>query len=166
MLRNGLAEGLAGLRVGRRLVECPAGDADRARRDVDSSELQSAHRHVEALARHAADQVPLGVQLVVLEDQLGGVDAVVAELFQLASRAESRVGLAGVRIGLGRDEHGHAPARRRGVRVGLDQQRHGAAFDAVADPGLGAVDAVAVPAGEGPGADALQVSAGVRLGQR
>ena len=81
----------------------------------------------------AADQ-PVGRDRVVVEDQLGGIDALVAELFELAADREARALLG--------EEQAHAAVPRLGGRVGLDQQREALAVDAVGDPGLGAVDHV------------------------
>ncbi len=52
------------------------------------------------------------------------------------------------------------------LRIGLHQQREAGAFDAVGDPGLGAVDDVVVAVAARRHADALQVGAGVGLGER
>ena len=56
--------------------------------------------------------------------------------------------------------------RGSAVGVGLDQQRKAGAADAVGDPGLGAVDHVALALAHGAGPDRLQVGAAVGLGQR
>ena len=62
------------------------GDADAARGDVDAAELEPAGRLVEAPALDLADQV-VGRNAVVLEDQLGRIDRLVAELLELAADA-------------------------------------------------------------------------------
>ena len=106
----------------------------------------------------AADQ-PVGRHAVVLEHQLGRVDALVAELLELAADREARALLG--------DEQAHAAVARLRRRVGLHQQREALAVDAVGDPGLGAVDdvAVAVVAARDR-ADRLQIGAAIGLGQR
>ncbi len=70
---------------------------------------------------------------VVLEHQLARIDRLVAELLELAADREARP--------LGRDEQAHAGVARIGLRIGLHQHGEAMAFDAVGDPGLGAVDA-------------------------
>ena len=56
--------------------------------------------------------------------------------------------------------------RGSALRIGLHQQREAGAFDAVGDPGLGAVDDVIVAVAPRRHADGLQIGAGVGLGQR
>ena len=157
VLADRLAEGLAHLGVLGGELERAFRHAHAARRHVDAAELQPAGRLVEALALLAADQV-VGRQPVVLEHQLAGIDRLVAELLQLAADREARL--------LGSDEHAHALVAWVRSRVGLYQQRKATAFDAVGDPGLGAVDDVVVAIAPRRGADALQVRAGVGLRQR
>ena len=89
MLGDRLAEGVAHLRVFGREPQRAFGDADAARRDVDAPELEPAGRLVEALAFDLADQV-VGRNAIVLEDQLGGIDRLVAELLELAPDPEAR----------------------------------------------------------------------------
>ena len=105
----------------------------------------------------AADQ-PVGRNAIILEHQLGGVDALVAELFELAADREARP--------LFGEEQAHAVVARLGIGIGLDQQREALAVDAVGDPGLGAVDDVAVAASPRRRADRLQIGAAIGLGQR
>src|SRR6185436_5064857 len=88
MLRDRLAEGLARLRVLDRIVERCLGDARAARGDVDAPELETADRTVEALAL-AADEIRRR-HAEVVEHQLGGVDALVADLLQLARGGKTR----------------------------------------------------------------------------
>ena len=113
----------------------PFGDADAARRDVDASELEPAGRLVEASPFRLADEV-IGRNAIILEDQLGGIDCLVAELLQLA--AHPQAGL------LRSDEQAHAFVARLGLGIGLHQEREAGAFHAVGDPGLGAVDHIVV----------------------
>src|SRR5207237_8207986 len=108
-------------------------------------------------AAFLADDV-LRAHAVVLEHQLGGVDALVAELLEAAARGEARAFLA--------EEERHAAMARLGVRVGLGEDREARALDAVRDPGLGAVQHVGVSLAARARADRLQIGAGVRLGER
>src|SRR6185312_6353631 len=134
VLADRLAEGLAQLRVADRFVERRLGDARAARGHVDAPELEPAHGAVEALPL-AADEIR-GGHAEIFEDELRRVDALVADLLELARGAEPRAFL--------HDEHRQALARR--LRLGICPHQHGAAvpFDAVADPGFGAVDHVVV----------------------
>src|SRR5262249_26117239 len=157
VLGNRLAEGATHLRVLRRHPQRAFGNAGAARGDVDAAELEPAGRLVEALAFHFADQV-IGADAVILEDQLGGIDRLVAELLELLPDANG--------VLLGRDEQAHALVARLGFGIGLYQEREAGAFDAVGDPGLGAVDDVSIALAPRGHADALQVGAGVGLGER
>src|SRR5690606_30495007 len=84
-----LSERLPLLRIPNRIVECGHGDADAAGRDIDAAEFETPERVTEAEALLTADQI-LGRNRIVLEDQLGGVDALVAELLELAADGEPR----------------------------------------------------------------------------
>ena len=57
MLADGLAEGLANLRVRDALLEAGAGDAAPARRDVDPAESETAEDLLQALALRVPDQI-------------------------------------------------------------------------------------------------------------
>src|SRR6478672_4978354 len=155
VLADRLAEGLAQLRVADRFVERRLGDARAARGHVDAPELEPAHGAVEALPL-AADEIR-GGHAEIFEDELRRVDALVADLLELARGAEPRAFL--------HDEHRQALARR--LRLGICPHQHGAAvpFDAVADPGFGAVDHVVVALLHRAGADRREVGAGVGLGE-
>src|SRR2546430_9453490 len=130
-----LAEGLADLAVGERLVERRLRQSHAARGDVDAAELERAERLLEARSLLAADQ-PVGRNAIIFEHQLGRIDALVAELLELAAHGEA-VALLG-------EEQAHAAVARLRLRVGLDQQCKTLAMDAVRDPGLGAVDHVMI----------------------
>ena len=156
MLADRLAEGLADLGVFARKLERAFGNADAARGDIDASEFEPARRLEEALAFDAADQM-IGRNAIILENQLRGIDRLVAELRQFAADRKA--------LHLRRDEQAHAVVARLGVGIGLDQHREARAFGAVGDPRLGAVDDVMIAVAPRGHADALQVGAGVRLGQ-
>ena len=128
-----------------------------ARGDVDPSELQPGEDLLEAAALALADEV-LARHHALVEHQLAGIDALVAELLELASHPEA--------LALLDQQQAHAAVARPRLRVGLDQHRDDVALDAVADPGLGAVDPVAVAVAAGGGPDRLQVGAAVGLGER
>src|SRR6185503_6497077 len=95
---------------------------------------------------------------VILENQLRGIDRLVAELLQLAPDAEAGL--------FRRDKQAHALVPGLRLRVGLHQQREARALNAVGNPGLGAVDDVVAAIAPRRHADRLQVGAGVRLGER
>ena len=116
------------------------------------------HQLEEALALGVAEQV-LGRHAHVVEEQLGGVLAVHADLVeQLAAREPLEVV-----AGLGDDQrHAGGAVFAAGLR-GDDQQ---VAVLAVGDEGLGAVDHVLVAVALGARLDVLQVRAGTRLGHR
>ena len=121
-------------------------------------ELEATENLLQSPALHAADEVLLR-NLTVVEHQLAGVDALVADLPELAGDLEPREALL-------HQQQAHAPMRRVGRRVGLHQRREDVPVDAVADPRLGAVHHVAAVAQLRPGADGLQVGPAVGLGQR
>src|SRR5262245_13165968 len=155
VLADRLAERLAELRIAHRLVERALRDADAACGDVDPAELEPAHREIEALPL-LADQVGRG-DLEVLEHKLCRVDALVAELLELPRRLEARPLL--------HHEHRQPPARRLRVGIGADEHGERAALDAVRDPGLGAVDDVAVAALKRARADCREIGATVGFGK-
>ena len=98
---------------------------DAARGDVHAADLERVHHLREALVEAgllAAEDV-LGGAAVAVEDELGGLDALVAHLLELRRDGEAGVVagvLADARLLLG-DEAGHALVARVGVRVGLDE---------------------------------------------
>src|SRR5215208_4362004 len=132
VLADRLAEGLSDLGVFRCETEGAFRNADAARCDVDASELETAGRLIEALAL-LADQVVPG-EPVILEHELGRIDALVAELLEPLADAETRP--------LRGDEEADALVARLGLGVGFHQEREARAFYAVRDPGLSAVDDV------------------------
>ena len=157
MLGDRLAESFAALRVGDRFHERGTRDADAARGDVDAPEFEAGQDMLHAQPFAAADEVVLR-NAVVVEYELGAVDAIVAELFQLARMAEAGPFFA--------DKEAHAAMARFGVRVGLDEHGERGAVNAVADPCFGAVDHVVVAVFHGEGAHRLQIGAAVGLGER
>ena len=158
VLADRLAEGLAHLAVGDRLIERGLRKPDAARRDIDAPELEPAQRML-ASPRPSSPPISRSAGMtIVLEHELGGVDALVAELFELAADREASPFLG--------DEQAHAAVARLRVGIGLDQQREALAVDAVGDPGLGAVDHVAVAVAPRDRADRLQIGAAIGLGQR
>ncbi len=118
--------------------------------------LLGKHVHqVEETALGIAQEVGLG-HLDVVEEQLGGVLALHAQLLQVASVLEAF----------------HAPLHQEqahGVlvrRIGLGGDYHHVGQQAVGDEHLGAVQLVVVALVHGGGAHAGQVGAGGRLGHR
>ena len=127
-----------------------------ARGDVDPAELESGQNLLQAAAFAFADEVRARHHALV-EYQLARIDALVAELFELAAHPEA--------LALLDKQQAHAAVARLRLSVGLDQHRDDVALDAVAYPGFGAVDPVAVAVAAGAGPDRLQVGAAVGLGQ-
>ena len=157
MLGNRLAHRLAELGVFRRQPQRSFGKSDTTRRDVDTAEFEPAGCLKKALSLHAADKI-VGGDAVILENQFGTIDGVIAEFLELLTRSEP--------VALGRDEQAHAFVARVGLRVSFDEQGETAAVDAVRNPRLGAVDDIVVAVTDGCGTDRLQVGPRVRLGQR
>ncbi|MNX94858.1 hypothetical protein D3C86_1271060 [compost metagenome] len=93
----------------------------------------------------------------VVEEQLGGVGSVLADLLQLAATTET------LAIAL---DHDQAAALGASARVGLAHHHDHVAGQAVADEGLAAVDHPLVTVAHGGGADRLEVGTGARLGHR
>ena len=104
----------------------------------------------------AAEQVGRGHPDVV-EEQLGGVLRVQADLVQLAAAGEA--GHAALR-------HEQADAVRARLRFGAGHHDHQVGVDPVGDEGLGAVEHPAVAVPDRGGADALQVAACGGFGHR
>ena len=113
MLADRLAEGLAHLGIAHRIVEPGLCEAEAARGDVDPPELEPGHDLGKSMALGAADQA-IGRYPKFLEEHLGGIAAVVAELLQLAPDPKARPLLG--------EEHGQAGVARLGIRIGLDQE--------------------------------------------
>ncbi|MCY1424311.1 hypothetical protein D9M71_400490 [compost metagenome] len=116
---------------------------------------QLLHELDEALAFFRAEQVGHRHAHVV-EEQLGGVLALLADLFEDAAAAEARQ--------VFRLHHDDGDALGAQARVGLADQQHQVGQVAVGDEGLGAVDHVVIAVADGLGLDVLQVGAGARLG--
>src|SRR5271168_5376647 len=87
-----------------------------------------------------ADQ-PVSRDRIILKDQLGGVDAFIAELLKLAADLKA--------IAFFGDEQTHPFVPRLGGGVGLDEQGKTLAVDSVRNPGLGTIDHVHVAAAAG-----------------
>ena len=100
-----------------------------------------------------------------VEDQLGRLDALVAELLQPGHRDRQPGQLRDLGLLLD-DEAGHARVRRVGGRVGLREQQDDARAPAVRDPHLLAADHVVVAVADRRRPDRLDVGARVRLGHR
>src|SRR5204863_7597142 len=94
-----------------------------------------AERVLHAAALLPANQ-PASRDVVIREDQLGRVEPLIAELFELFADREPRPLLG--------QEEAHAAVARIGGEVRFDQEREDPAVDAVRDPGLGAIDDVAL----------------------
>ena len=93
----------------------------------------------------------------VVEEQLGGVLGVLADLVQVAAALEA------LHAAL---DHEQRDALVAGVGVGARDDDHQVGQDAVGDERLAAVEDVVVALVDGGGADALEVGAGARLGHR
>jgi hypothetical protein len=89
VLGDRLAEGVPPLRVVDGQLEGAQGDPAAAGGDVDPADLDAVHHLVEALAGAAAEHAG-GGNADVFEDQLGGVDALVAHLLDLAGDRQAR----------------------------------------------------------------------------
>jgi hypothetical protein len=141
----------------RRLVR-RLGDADRARRDVDPADLQAVQDLLQAAALLAAEQVDRR-DADLVEDQLAGLRALVAELGQVPADREA----GRVRVD---EQDRHAFVRLGRIFGGLDQHGQDAGHPGVRDPRLGPADHVVVAVFDRGGHDALQVGPGARLGER
>src|SRR5206468_17245 len=134
-----------------------ARDADRTRRDVDPPRLETAHDLAEAASPDAADE-SRGRAGEVLENQLGGVDALVAELADRLHHGEAGRALLD-------DEARHAAVARLGEGIGDGQQRERVALATVGHEHFRAGDHVGLAARDRPRANGLHVRARVRLGE-
>src|SRR5208282_5624139 len=93
------------LRVVDGQLEGAQGDPAAAGGDVDPADLDAVHHLVEALAGAAAED-PGGGNADVLQDQLGGVDALVAHFLDLAWHGQARHRRVGPEAGLLLDQEG------------------------------------------------------------
>src|SRR4029078_9490842 len=109
-------------------LERALGDPDAAGRDVDPADLERVHhlREASVEAGLLATEDVLGRTAVAVEDELGGLDALVAELADLRRDVEARVvagPLGDARFLLGGEARHAAMARgRRGI--GADEDEH------------------------------------------
>jgi GntR family transcriptional regulator len=156
VLADGLAEGAALLAVAQCVLQRGTGQPHAARGHVDAPEFEAAYRMLEAATLLLADELVCRYP-AVLEHELGAVDGAVAQLLQLLAHREA--------LALLGQEQAHALVRGGGLRIGLGQDGEAGAMDAVGDPGLGAVEHIVVAIATRHGADALQVGAGIGLGQ-
>ena len=155
---GGWGVGAGASEMGDRVVVGSLRDADGPRGDVDPSGLEPSHHVLEATALDPAHQI-CRRHRALLEDQLGGVDALVAELRDRFDHAKARVALLD-------DEAGHPTVARVGPGIRERQERQRVALAAVGDEELRAADEVLVPAARRDRTDRLHVRPGVRLGQR
>jgi len=93
-----------------------------------------------------------------IEEELGGIHALVAELGDRLDHLETGGALL-------HDEAGHAAMPRRGPGIGEGEEGEGVALAAVGDEHLGAGNEVAIAVASSLSADGLDVGARVRLGE-
>ncbi len=157
MLPDGLAEGLALLGVADGVLHRGLGDAEGTGRDLYPTHFETAHHLGEPGAFVLAEHV-VGGDDDVVEDQFAGLDALVAELRQVAGDGVAVIGL---------DKHdADASVRRLCVQIGLAQQGHHSRAPRVGYPGLGPADPEGRPVAFRDGGHGLQVGATARFGQR
>ena len=160
MLRDGLAEGLTLLGIADGRVESGLRHAHGSRRYVDAPGFQAAHHLPEADALRLAYQV-VGGNGVVVEVQLHGVQAAVAQLVQITAHLEP-----GTRFAPLHHEGAQPPVARLHFPVGAGQQAEHIAVAPVGDEHLGAVDDIFLAVLRGRGLQVSHVGAAARLRQR
>ena len=154
-LTDGLAELLAFAGVGSGFIQDARGRSAGYGRDVQATAVQHLHRGLEALTRHAADDVGRRHARVV-QDHVAGHGAALAHLLVLfAKRQTGRIGR--------NDEGRNAPSAGAS---GARHQREGAGARRVGDEALGAVEHIVVAVGFSAGLERSGIGAGVGLGQR
>ena len=143
--------------VRERVVVRRLGHADGAGGDVDPARLETAHHVLEAAALDTPDEVRRRHR-AVLEEELGRVHALVAELREGLDDSEAGVTLLD-------DEARHAAMARLGRRVGQREEGERVALAAVGHEHLRPRNHVLAsgPARHGP--DGLHIRARVRLGE-
>src|SRR5260221_968439 len=144
VLGDRLAEGLALLAVAEGQLQRPLSDADAARGDVDPANLERVHHLHEALADSGLlpSQDTLGRAAVAIVDELGRLDALVADLLDLG-RDDEAFEVARVLFGSGLllgDEAGYPFIWGVGLGVGLHQDEDDAGAEPVGHPHLLAVE--------------------------
>jgi hypothetical protein len=136
VLTDNFPERTPASRVAHRQLEGAVGDTAAARRDVDTAYLDAVHQLVETAARLVgAAEHPAGRNAALVEDQLGGVHALVAHFVDLAGHGQARPGLAEARILL-HQERGQPAVRALGVGSGPREQHHEAGGGPVGQPHL------------------------------
>ena len=165
VLEDRLTEGLALLGVLDRELERADRDTAAAGGYVDPAYLDAVHHLVETLADALfASEHSRRRDLVVVEHHLGGLDALVAHLVDLAGDGEATRGLE-PRLLL-QQEGAHVLVHRVAAGVSLDQRGHHRGVSAVRQPHLLAVDRPLIPVADGLGGDRRNVGATARLGHR
>ncbi|VAZ84999.1 hypothetical protein LAUMK42_03830 [Mycobacterium persicum] len=165
VLGDRLPEGVALLRVSHRQLEGSNGDTTGARRNVHPADFDAVHHLEEALPRDAAEDVVGGCPITV-EDEFGGIDALVAQLVDLPGDHQARSHFTETRW-LFDEERGQVAVRLGFAFVGAHQHRHQRRTGAVGQPHLLAIDdVVATGIAAGPGANRGDVGAQFRLRHR
>ena len=166
MLGDRLAEGPALLGIGHGQLEGADGHAARAGRDVDAANLDPVHHLIEAAtaaSRPAEDRA--GRQPDAVEHHLGGLDALVAHLVDLAGNGQARPGLAEPGLLLDQ-ERGHVLIGRAAVKLVFHQRRDDTRPGPVRQPHLLAVKDEFTVRGASTGLDGRNVRAAFRLTHR
>ncbi len=145
------------LRVPQRRRQRRVGDADAPRGDVDATQLERTDGLVEPAALHPTEQMVLGHDDVV-EHDLAGVDALVAELPELARHRVAQL--------LGHDEQRHAPVARFGAGIRLHEHGEAVPLVRVRDPHLRPAEHVDPVGPRRRRAHRLEIGAAVGFGQR
>ena len=157
MLRYGLPETFALLRVLDGGVECRRRHAHRARRHIDAPALKPAH-HIAESAPLVAHKVLRGYANIV-KHKLSGVYAAIAQFVQLLRHAETRRRLF-------HHKAAYAPMRRRRGLIGSGKHGKGVAARAVGYEHLVAVDDILFAVFDRRCLQVLHIAAAARLGQR
>ena len=152
-----MTKGVTIARVLQRFVVGALGHTQGASGNVDATGFQGAQDLLHSAAFNPTNEVFLR-HAHINQGHFTGLGALVSELGQVLADGKARG------AGFNQDQ-AHALVGWASRRVSLDQDGQRVGVASVGDPGLGAVDDVVIAIELGGGLDALQVRAGLGLGQ-
>ena len=152
---NGVAKSGALPRICQRLLERALGDSGGLRGDADTPAIERGQGNLVALAFGA--QAIFGGDLAIGKGEFGTGGGVNAEFFFFFANVEARRAAFD-------DKGGNALFGAHGIGIHINDGRVG--YAAIGDPGLGAIDDIAIALANGGRTQRGGVGAGLRFGKR
>src|SRR5437763_9987957 len=155
VLRDGLAEGRALLRIPDGVIEGRLSEADSTGCNVDTANLKPAHGMFETLSLAAAKQAGHR-DMDSVKNKFSRIYALVAQFFKSAADCQAWRALFD-------EKDAHTAIRRLSAGISTRQYREDAGMDAIGNPQLGAIDDVILAVPRGGHGDSLYITACVRF---